>query len=541
MIGVAPGVKILPVRVTNPAAEYTAADIAAGIRWAFQHGARVLSNSWTWGDFPELHEAIREASAAGAVVVFAAGNDQGSSVRYPARYPECLAVGSSNQCDGPKRIDDESLDLYGHCSGPELSVVAPGTSMVTTDLMGPQGYSGDNYTASFNGTSSACPVVAGVAALLLSRAPGLKPGQVRELLQRTADDLTPVQLVGQPVDNLIGYGRVNADAALAALEVTLQEGPPASPQSAGGCFIATAAWGSYLDPHVVTLRRFRDRHLATNAPGRALVSLYYRLSPPLAAVIARHPSLRLAARLGLTPVLLAVEHPGGAGVLVLGFLSAAMAWRRRKAARALVALAFLFLLQVPAVAETRTFDGVVTATPYGNRVQPVVVRALDGRERTFWQSAQTLYGGLRPYPGMPVRVRYTPDPDPAFGSAREIRLRAEPGSLLATLDSYLLFHPGPGAIPPGSTVAALEKRYPFLSEGFIRRRFFEKGRLFRLYYETFPTKLGVLKSQQVSGATASVVWEGRVIGSETGDIQTTIRYRLVRAKGRWQVDEERFE
>ena len=333
VIGVAPGVRILPVRVTNPAAEYTAADIAAGIRWASQHGARVLSNSWTWQDFPELHEAIRDAAASGAVVVFAAGNLQGNPVAFPARYPECIAVGSSNQCDGPKRIDDESLDLYGHCSGPELSVVAPGTSMVTTDLMGEQGYSGDNYTASFNGTSSACPVVAGVVALMLSKAPGLTPGQVREILQRTADDLAPVPLVGQPVDELVGYGRVNADAALAALEV-LGAGSSSSEAGGGGCFIATAAWGSAFHPQVATLRRFRDEHLLTHAPGRAFTALYYRLSPPVARFLAPRPLLRAAVRAGLTPLVAAVRHPGPAGALALLSLTSALAaWRRRAARR----------------------------------------------------------------------------------------------------------------------------------------------------------------------------------------------------------------
>lgn len=108
---------------------------------------------------------------------------------------------------------------------------------------------------------------------------------------------------------------------------------PAVGGGGGGCFIATAAYGSYLHPKVRVLRDFRDRHLLTNYPGRVLVALYYRYSPPIAAVIARHEGLRLVVRLALTPLVEGVEHPFGALIVVTGGgVAAVLVWRRRRRA-----------------------------------------------------------------------------------------------------------------------------------------------------------------------------------------------------------------
>ena len=70
----------------------------------------------------------------------------------------------------------------------------------------------------------------------------------------------------------------------------------------GGCFIATAAYGSPLAKEVQILRRFRDRYLLTSAPGRLVVATYYRISPPLARWLAQHDSVRGAVRGSLHPI-----------------------------------------------------------------------------------------------------------------------------------------------------------------------------------------------------------------------------------------------
>jgi hypothetical protein len=69
----------------------------------------------------------------------------------------------------------------------------------------------------------------------------------------------------------------------------------------GWCFIATAAYGSYMDSNVDTLRQFRDSYLVTTPVGRGLVSAYYRLSPPVATFIDSHPSSKPVVRGMLWP------------------------------------------------------------------------------------------------------------------------------------------------------------------------------------------------------------------------------------------------
>ena len=94
----------------------------------------------------------------------------------------------------------------------------------------------------------------------------------------------------------------------------------------GGCFIATAAYGSYLDPHVMVLRHFRDNVLLQSELGTAFVKFYYTHSPPIADFIAQHDTLRLLFRFALTPLVFGAEYP-----LVLGILFALAAiWYLRK-------------------------------------------------------------------------------------------------------------------------------------------------------------------------------------------------------------------
>jgi len=73
--------------------------------------------------------------------------------------------------------------------------------------------------------------------------------------------------------------------------------------SSGGCFIATAAFGSLMEPHVKILRDFRDRHLLNSAFGEMIVSLYYKYSPPVAHFIEKHQTVKAVVRIWLMPLI----------------------------------------------------------------------------------------------------------------------------------------------------------------------------------------------------------------------------------------------
>jgi len=115
-------------------------------------------------------------------------------------------------------------------------------------------------------------------------------------------DMTVVRLVDTSSSNGGGGG---AGAA-----------PAGGGGGGGGCFIATAAYGSYMDSHVMTLRNIRDRYLRANAIGDALIRFYYRNSPPAAEFIGGREGLRSGVRIALAPVVYGARYPMAALLLI---------------------------------------------------------------------------------------------------------------------------------------------------------------------------------------------------------------------------------
>jgi hypothetical protein len=103
----------------------------------------------------------------------------------------------------------------------------------------------------------------------------------------------------------------------------------------GGCFIATAAFGSYINPHVLVLRSFRDRFLLTNGLGRSFVAWYYRTSPPYADALRNNAFLKTVVRIALLPLVGYAYFSVACGLvptllITLAVLTGTVVWARRK-------------------------------------------------------------------------------------------------------------------------------------------------------------------------------------------------------------------
>jgi len=236
--GIAYDCKIIPVRIgfTNELGKFASNDLAVAdaIYWAVNTGnADILSCSWGGGTTSGRvrvalnHAMNRGRSGKGTIVVFASGNSNESYLSYPANIAGVIAVGASTLCDTRKRSAADAARVscdgesdWGSNYGEGLSVVAQGVKVGTTDLAGSRGKNKGDYQENFNGTSSACPQIAGIMALILSANPTLTLKQARALLEANADKLPNYrfELKGTYPNGTwnkeLGYGRANAIQSL---------------------------------------------------------------------------------------------------------------------------------------------------------------------------------------------------------------------------------------------------------------------------------------------------------------------------------------
>ncbi len=229
--GVAPKCKLIPIRIAyrQNGGSWITSDtwISDAINWAWQVGnADILSNSWGGGSSSfTITQAIQGArnqgrNGLGCPVFFSAGNNNSTADYFPASLSETIAVVAMSMCyqrKSPNSCDGES---WGSNYGNRINLSAPGVKIHTTDISGASGYTNTDYTATFNGTSSACPNAAGVMALVLSVNNSLTATQAQTILEgtcRKVGNYSYANSSSHPSGSWtseLGYGLIDADAAV---------------------------------------------------------------------------------------------------------------------------------------------------------------------------------------------------------------------------------------------------------------------------------------------------------------------------------------
>lgn len=221
--GIAPGCKLISLKIYNASGSVTVATIVRAFDTARVRGIDILSNSWGGGN-PNTsitnainNAAINGRNGLGCIVFFASGNEGCSPPMYPSILEKVISVGATTPHDQRKAPGNGNQYYwggnYGGDSNGDLDVVTP-SNCYTTDVQGTEGYTSTDYNATFWGTSCSCPNAAGVAALILSVNTSQSRLQVIDKLYRGCDKIENVSYATLKTygrwNEYFGYGRVNA-------------------------------------------------------------------------------------------------------------------------------------------------------------------------------------------------------------------------------------------------------------------------------------------------------------------------------------------
>ncbi len=426
--GSCPRCGLLPIRMLGG----STADHADAFDYAVAQNAAVITNSWGYNigtaATDDVEDAINNAATngrggRGAVVLFAMTNT--NTDNCIGATPDISSMNNVIAVSRSTNLDEMGNAGFGVC----MDVLAPtrgGTrGITTTDREGNVGYVNGDYYNDFGGTSSATPLTAGIAGLLLTLNNNLTRTQVQQILEQTAEKIQPAtaNYNADGFSTTHGHGRVNAHRAIVptvkisitpaevtkgspfSIKVTgsapfglstiwwfgqatgiveldkahMQAAPGSAPvytytwsnitinntgtfnfganardmrypnpgdgyphQASEGSGIATAqvkvtgsicptsraAEASYLEPHMGSIRHFRDEVIKSGSMGETLVNAYYKAAPDVTAAMDEHQLLVPLFRLAITPVVYSVVYPE-IPVVALLLLGLSLARRRR--------------------------------------------------------------------------------------------------------------------------------------------------------------------------------------------------------------------
>ncbi|MFI5145329.1 MAG: S8 family serine peptidase, partial [Ignavibacteria bacterium] len=273
--GAAWNCSIMPVKVFSDEAFTTDLILGKGLIWAWENGADVLNNSWGGGTYtPFITMAVQNAkqfgrNGKGTVVFAATGNQDSAGVYYPSVLPEVIAVGGISPCFERKSVTSCDQEQWGADYGEGLSVVSPTPKIGCTTIDG-------SWHFYCNGTSSSCPQITAIGALILSKNINLSADSVRLIIERTARKVGNysynVQKPNGTWNNEMGYGLPDAKACL---DMTPQ-GPQVVYDQVPPVIKITPPQSGILNKPLVINAAITDNQLV--AGGNYPPRLYYNIS-----------------------------------------------------------------------------------------------------------------------------------------------------------------------------------------------------------------------------------------------------------------------
>jgi thermitase len=202
--GIAPFVKVMPLKITNKKGSTSLSTIVECIKYGVDHGAKVINVSFTGVQNKSIEAAGEYARKNGALLVYSAGNQGRNRYRWPD-HSNVFVIGGTQEGNTRWNCNRWVIKRCGSNYGPIIDIVAPAKDVLTTRAF--MTFGGEKYSMP-NGTSFSAPIASAVAALIFSVNPRFTPEIVEDIMTRTT------QNVGSGSQYVYGYGLIDTYEAV---------------------------------------------------------------------------------------------------------------------------------------------------------------------------------------------------------------------------------------------------------------------------------------------------------------------------------------